>query len=98
MCVHILYFVWKPDPSIRVATFLITVSGSSPILLTQAAFVSWDLPGHISVHTDYEVKSGCLAGGSTPGAHTWLHSHPPSLTEDLGQVLSHVKRMVASAV
>lgn len=65
--------MWKPDPSIHVATFLLIISSSSPILLTPAAFVSWDLPGHISVHTDYAVKSGRLAWRSTgnSGEHTW---------------------------
>ena len=73
MCV--LYFMWKPDPSIRVATFFLIISSSSPISLTPAAFVSWDLPGHISVHTDYVVERGAQGTlGSTPGAHTWLHS------------------------
>lgn len=96
-----MYFTWKPDPSVHVATFLITISSSSPKSLTPAAFVSWDLPRHISVHTDYEVKSGQLAWRSTGtlwGAHlepTQLHSRPPSLTGNLGQVLSRVKRMVA---
>ena len=96
-----VYFTWKPDPSVHVATFLITVSSSSPKSLTPAAFVSWDLPrAHLSAHR-LQSQSGHLAWrstgtlGSTPGAHTWFHSHPPSLTGNLGQVLSRVKRMVA---